>query len=344
MLCSSRWLAPLLGLGLLLTARPLAAQKTQDEAVWTTFHKTPALALAPRFATYSVDYDLGSMVLNAPSRPALQGLSWQKDGGELLLRITAKSVFVTSRKLHENTTRNGVYSCYYDLGYSVEAGYELRDVKADAGLASYRRNSGSTATRSFAALADLNGYVANAFVGEKTRQLLDEMNQRADFALNPHEYPVAVPLASIEATRPEYAALNQATADLKALLAAAPNAAPDRAKVAALAAAWQQQVAHINWDEKKSSINKKVANALLKNLCATAMLTEDYAHLGEYAANFAQHNKGFFDSSPPDFTTTGAYGGSVSQGSSSVYVGHQTETRQRVYYDELAADVLPAQR
>ncbi|MBC6992246.1 hypothetical protein [Hymenobacter sp. BT491] len=281
-------------------AQPVQAQKVRNEFVWATFHKSPAVSLQP-YASYSVDYDLGNLVMSVPNRPVLQGLTYQKADGDLLLRLTVKSLFVTGRKLNASRTRSGAISqAYYTITYKVEAGYELRDPKTDEVLASYHKTNGEVDTRAFDNPSDLNGYMANAFVAEKSQQLLEAMALRADFALNLHDYPVGLTLHTLEGEAPAYAAINQATSDLKAQLAS--KTPVDKGRVQAVAATWVQQLARANWDDKKSEINKKVANALLENLCAASLLTEDYAQLNTYSAEYDKRNSGVF-SYPLTFET-----------------------------------------
>ena len=329
-------LLPTLALAGLLTL-PAQAQKVQDEKLWTTFHKTPALALKLQYATYSVEYDLGNQVMNVDSRPALQGLTYQKANGDLLLRITTKNLYVTGRKLTTSSTRNG-NEAYYTVGYSGEFGYELRDTKTDQVLASYQKTSGVTNTRVFANPSDLNGYMANAFVGEKSRQLLEAMSQRADFMLNPHDYEAGLTLNTVDGPLPAYTDITKATSELKTLLAS--KAPIDKAKLQAAVATWQQHLARVNWDDKKSEINKKVACALLENLCAASLLTEDYAKLGEYAAEYSKRNAGLF-SRPLYFESDMSYGGTAAPLPPTIMLGRNLTNRLSVQYDDLVADVLP---
>jgi len=333
-------LLPALGVAL-LALHPVAAQKVQEIRATTVYHKTPALALAPKYATYSVVYDLGNTTLSTPNRPNLQGLKFQKEGGDVVLQLTLKNLFVTGRKLQASTSRNGVYSGYYAVTYTVDCGYEVRDAKTNEVLASYRKDNGVLYSRTFSVPADLENYMSNAFIDDKGREMLDGICRRADFALNPHDFPVTLTLATVEGAAPSYAGISKAAQDLKHLLETSSNTAPDRAQVAALATIWQQQLSNVDWANKKSEINRKVGSALLRNLCATALLTEDYPKLGSWSSDFTNHNTGFFESMPASFVTTTAYGGFTSMAPYSTTVNNQLETRQQVYFDELAADVLP---
>lgn len=326
----------ILGLSGLLT-QPAWAQKVQDEVFWTTFHKTPSLTLKPQYATYSVEYDLGNLVMNVTTRPSLQGLTYQKAEGDLLLRITAKNLYVTHRELSQSNTRNG-YRAYYTLNYTGEFGYELRDRKTDEVLASHHKTEGVTETPSFNNPRDLTAYMDNAFVGEKSRQLLELMMQRVDFALNPHDYKVGLTLNTVEGTAPAYSDINKATSDLKALLAN--NVSADKSKVQPLAATWSQHLAHANWEDKKSEINKKIAGALLENLCVASLLTEDYAKLGEYAAEYMKRNPGVFNR-PLSFESDMSYSGTSTTSQPTISLNRNTPAHKSVYYDDLVADVMP---
>ena len=322
---------------------PLAAQKIQPEKVWTTYHKTPVVALVPRYATYSLDYDLGSMMGNVETRPSIQGLTYQKANGDLQLIITVKNVSVSNLKLTESSSNNK-YSCYYTVDYSGDWGYTLRDTKTEQVLTSYHRSAGQTTTRAFTNPNDLNAYMNNGFVGERVQQLLQSLARRVDFALNPHSFEAGVTLNTIDGSAPAYAVINKATADLKALLLSDKTKTPTAAQLKPITDGWQQYLANANWDDKKSEINRKVANALLENMCAAAILTEDYPKLQEYAADYAKHNTGLFANAGPFFETDTSYGGTSRQPQtsfSSVFA-RNTTPHVNVYYDELVADVIPA--
>lgn len=328
-----RWLVPAVGLAAAL-AVPARAQKVQDERLWTTFHKSPILALKPQYATYSLDYDLGSVVMTVDNRPALQGLTYQKADGDLLLRITVKNFYETGRRLVENNS--GAYSAYYAVDYKADYGYELRDSKTDQVLASYRNTSGTTTSRAFQAPGALRAYMANNFMGETIRELLAAVSQRADFVLNPHDYKAGLTLNLVDGPAPAYADINKATTDLKALLSS--SAPIDRAQVQALAAAWQQQLGRVNWEDKKSEINKKVAAALLENLCSAALLTEDYPKLGQYAAEYQKHDTSLLRR-PLFFQADMTYGGTSPAPPPTVVLGRDRNTHRNVYYHDLAADL-----
>jgi hypothetical protein len=326
-----------------LAASPLAAQKIQGDKVWTTYHKTPVATLAPRYATYSLDYDLGSMMGNVQTRPSIQGLTYQKADGDLQLIITVKNVYVSNRKLNESRSNNK-YSCYYTVDYSGDWGYTLRDTKTDQVLTSYHRSTGQITTQAFTNPNDLNAYMNNGFVGERVQQLLQSLARRVDFALNPHNFEAGVTLNTVDGSVPAYVAINKATADLKALLVSDKTKTPTIAQVRPITDVWQQYLAKVNWDDKKSEINRKVASALLENMCVAAILTEDYLKLQEYLADYSKHNTGIFSNSVPFFETDTSYGGTSRQPQtsfSSVFA-RNTTPRFNVYYDDLVADVIPA--
>jgi hypothetical protein len=333
----SPWLVTLLALAGLV-AQPAQAQKVQDEVVAATFAKAPLLSLKPQYTTYSVDYDLGNQMMNTPVSPPLQGLTYQKTGGDLVLRFTAKGVYVANRSLQEGTNTSGYY-CSYRLTYDGEFGYELRDTKADRVLASQHRSGGMVNTQSFRNVRDLNGYVDNAFVGERTRQELASLLRLADFTLNPHQYQTQLTLNTVTGEAPAYADINKATADLKALLAA--GSAPDPARLAAVAEVWKQQLARANWEDKKSEVNKKIAGALLENLSVMALLTNDYASMARYAETYAQHRVSTFGF-PVQFKADMSYTGTAIPPPATTVLGRDLNKSLRVNYAELAADMQPA--
>ena len=334
------WLLPALAGA--LAFHPVAAQKIVPEKVLTTYHKTPGVALTPQYKTYSLDYDLGSMMGNVQSRPSIQGLTYTKADGDLALGITVKNVYVSNRKLTENTS-NGKYTCSYLVDYSGDWGYTLRDTKTEQPLASFHRTGGQVMTNTFTNQNDLNSYMTNGFVGERIQQLLQDMARRVDFALNPHNFEAGVTLNTIEGSAPAYAAINKATADLKTLLTSDKTKTPTAEQLKPIVEVYQQELAKANWDDKKSEINRKVANALLENLCSTAILAEDYNKLKEYSTTFSNHNTGLFASSVPYFETDTSYGGTsrVPQASFASVFNRNATPHFNVYYNDLVADVLP---
>ncbi len=323
-------LAGLTGLG-----HTTFAQKIVDTEVATTFHKTPAALLKPKYSSYVVEYDMGNVNTPVNSRPSLQSLPYQKDNPDLLLRVTAKNLYVTDRKVSESTGGvRGGYSGSYTVNYSCESGYELLDRKTEASLGSYHKNTGTVITRRFNNNVDLDNYMANTFVADQSRQVIDAMNRRADFDLNVHDYPVTLTLHTVEGPAPAYQQLNQAVADFKAAAAAKPV---DKTKMQAIASVWEQQLTHVNWEDKKSEINKKVANALLENLCAASLLLEDYPKVKEYAAMFTSKNTGMF-SRPLFFQADMSYAGTARAASPDLRGNIPNYVLP--YYDNLAADVL----
>ncbi len=331
---TSSGLLPALALAL-LTGPPALAQKVQDAAVAAAYAQAPVLALKPQYATYSVEYDLGTQAMNVATQPALQGLTYQKSGGDLRLRFTAKNLYVSGRTLNEANTTSG-YSCAYTLNYTGEFGYELRDLKTDQVLDSYQRTGGSVTTAYFRNRRTLDSYADNTFVGEQSRQLLDALLRRADFRLNPHQYRTELTLNTVTGDAPAYAAISQATADFKTLLAAGP--APDPARLAALGGTWRQYLAQADWENKKSAINKKVAGALLENLCALALLANDYAALSGYEAAYVQHRVSTFGL-PLQFKTDMSYGGTGYTGGTANFMGHDLNKTLRVNYADVAAEL-----
>jgi hypothetical protein len=338
----------LLILAAALHAPQASAQKIQSEKVWTTFHKTPALNLKPQYASYTVEYDLGGLLMSAPPRPALQGLAYEKKDGDLTLLITTKNLYVTKKTFNEYKILG--YSCRYTAEYAVEAGYELRDAKTDKVLAVYRKTSGEVSTPTFGSAADLNAYMANAFTGMQIQQLLGQMSRHADFTLNAHDFEAGLTLNSVDGPAPAYASINKAATDLKALLGAtAAKTPPARTQVLALAAVWTEQLARVNWTDKKSEINKKTANALLENLCGSALLIEDYAKLNEYVTEFAKHNTGLFGALPLCFEADVSYGGTSPDAriastatAATASTAQNRETHHvTVWYNDLVADLAP---
>ncbi len=73
---------------------------------------------------------------------------------------------------------------------------------------------------------------------------------------------------------------------------------------------WETHLRKVNWENKKSEINKKVGIALIENLCAAYLLMEDYQKLTLAAELSENKNKGLLsDWSDPSFEIDGNYPG-----------------------------------
>lgn len=299
--------AALLGLGLTLLAPVASGQKLTETQVWTKMHKAPLLPLADRYKTYSVEYDFGNMVVPVLEQPQIAGLELKKEGGDLLLRIIDKNVKFSQGGVKYSKFL-GRESYTYDINYAAEYGYELLDRQKNTAVSKSRSTGGKMTTKSFTTQAELDGYMRSSFAAELTRTLLERAQKWADYVLAAHDWEVRLPLVSITGEAPEYQALNQTTL---AFATAIQGTTPTAETLRPALAAWEAQLAKVDWENKKAPINKKAANALLTNICAADLLLGDYAALREKTTLFDTHNSGTFGALTPTFEVEEAFSGPV---------------------------------
>jgi hypothetical protein len=302
-----QWAGTLLSLSLTLLASAAAGQKLTEAPVWTKMHKAPLLPLADRYKTYSVEYDFGNMVVPVLTQPEIAGLELKKEGGELLLRIIDKGLKFSQGGVKYSKFL-GRESFTYDVTYAAEYGYELLDRQKNTVIAKAKSTGGKMTTKSFTTQAELDGYMQSSFTADLARNFLEKAQKRADFMLAAHDWEVRLPLVSIAGDAPEYQDLNRATL---AFATAIQGTAPAAESLRPLLAVWEAQLAKVDWENKKAPINKKVANALLTNVCGASLLLGDYAALREKTTLFDMHNSGTFGASTPTFEVEEAFSGPV---------------------------------
>ncbi|GAA4367972.1 hypothetical protein GCM10023185_40250 [Hymenobacter saemangeumensis] len=260
----------LLGSALLLS-QPLYAQKIIDTKTLFTFHKSPKAELASRYKTYKVEYDFGKRPLTPEQAPLLKGLERTEGSADLLLKVKVRSFYIAKRNLLQAGSKEAP-TFHYTITYRANCGYELIDLKNNTLLASHRSYGDYEDTPDFKSVGALNDYVDNTYLPKKGDYLLRGVLRRIDYDLNPHDFPIEVVVNTVEGGIPAYGEISKNVAVLSAMLT---QPRPDKQQLAPVIATWEKYLLSANWNDKKSEINKPVANALIENLCVAYLLTED---------------------------------------------------------------------
>ncbi|GAA4360914.1 hypothetical protein GCM10023185_27700 [Hymenobacter saemangeumensis] len=264
-----------------------------EHKVWTTFHKTATAPIASKYKTYSVEYDFGTPLLYQPKGPTLGGLNYSKTGGDLLLKITQKGLTTQAGNIERHAVLGGTTNEHFtaSLSYQGQVGYELIDKRTNTPLVSFKKNEGTDNSPEFAYQADLELYLQEAFADEVAEKLLSMMRKRIDYTLLDHHWSARLGVNLVEGDLPAYQDISRAAVEFERLLS---GPAIEKAKLLPLVAVWEAQLAKADWSNKKAEINRKVANALLGNLCAAYLLLEDYQRLDEKAQVYARENRGVY--------------------------------------------------
>jgi hypothetical protein len=318
---------------IILSASTAFAQKVENKKIWTTYHKSPIVALKPNYSSFSIEYDFGDMVVPAGEKPALQGLEYKKSGGELVLKMTVKNVYSSDKELKQvGGNRPGVY---YIISYQADYGYDLIQKETGTAVASYKRSGGTFTTQSFGSKTELDIYLKNAFVGDVTKFLVQKVNKRVDYDLSAGKYEVRLLVNTIGGTSPAYQEINKATSDFTASVSASE---PDKERLRSAVKVWENQLKKANWEDKRSEINKKAANALIENLCAAYLLLEDYPELVAITDLSEAKNKGLLANLfTPSFDIDDKYPGPCSSSSTLVKNGRVINYNSPKYV-EFASD------
>jgi hypothetical protein len=281
------------------------AQKVVDNKVWTTFHKSPKVDLASRFKTFLVAYDFGAMEVPAGAQPTIKGLEYKAADADLLLRVTVKGLYIAYRNYIQHDSKTAS-SCNYTLSCKADYGYELIDVRGQNMLAAFHKDGFTQATPDFPNRVALDDYVQGPYIPGKAKLMLTEVLDNVAYDLVPHDFHVEMVVNSVEGAAPAYAEINASATTLATLLA---SSSADKAKLQPLIAVWEKHLAKVNWDDKKSEINKTVANALINNLCVTYLLVEDYPKIITLGRLFDSKNTGMFSKAAPSFRGDETYTG-----------------------------------
>lgn len=302
---------------ILLSGSPAFAQKIENKKFWTTYHKSPMVALKPAYSSFTIEYDFGDMVVPAGEKPALQGLEYKKSDGELVLKMTVKNVYSNGKELKQlGGNRPGVY---YIISYMADYGYDLIQKETGTSVASYKRSGGTFTSQSFNSKTELDIYLKNAFVADLTKSLIQKVNKRVEYDLCPGKYEVRLVVNSIDGDSPAYQEINKATSNFTASVS---RPETDKESLRSAVGVWENQLKKANWENKKSEINKKVANALIENLCAAYLLLEDYPKLVAITDLSESKNKGLLsDLFTPFFDIDAKYPGPYSSNTTVVKNG-----------------------
>ncbi|QMU30523.1 hypothetical protein [Adhaeribacter radiodurans] len=331
-LCTFKTKAKQAGLLAVLTilACQVSAQKVSNKKVWTTYYKTPVVALAPKYTSYSMEYDYGDMVVPAGERPKLPSLEYKKADGDLTLKVWVKNVYPSEKQMTQANV-GGRPRVYYQVSYKADYGYEVIDKTTGDEVATYKREDGTYNTPAFGSKTELDIYLKNALVSDLTKYLVNKVNSRVSYDLSPNKFKVKVVSNIIEGSAPAYQEINKVTSDFTTLIAA-PDI--DKEKLRPIAETWESHLMKVNWTDKKSEINKKVGNALIYNLCAAYLLMEEYQKLAEIAQLSESKNKGLLsDLSAPAFEVELKY-----PWPGSVPPSETNDTKTRTFYFPRYAD------
>ncbi len=293
---------------ILLSIKPLVfSQKISEDKFWTNFTKSPNITLTPTYQTYSIEYDFGNMAVKVGDPPKVQGLEFKKNDADLLLKIYVKGIYVENKKLNETKARNGM-RYYYSLSYKAEYGYDLVENKTGKTIYSFERAGGPYDTRDFESRSDLETYMQNALIGDLTKALLSYTQKKVDYDLSEHNYEVRLAASKIEGESDAYKDINKATEEFKNAIS---GKKISKGTPAPYIQVWEKHLSKADWGNKKSQINKKVANALINNLCAAYLLMEDYTNMKEKSSLFEKNNSGILASltASPSFEIDGSYTG-----------------------------------
>ncbi|WP_201984641.1 hypothetical protein [Hymenobacter rubidus] len=320
---------------------PAAGQKVASQKVWTTYHKAALVELAPKYKSYSMEYDLPSSdkgmlgnvlakaaehylsTLSAVEPPVpwptidvskplkLQNLEFKKSGGDVVLKIFVaaptfgiQSHLTNTFKDKDSGKSRTQYA--YDLLFTAEHGYTLSDATTQTVLASYKGSQRGVRTSYFDSVKELDVYVRNKMQPDLVVQLFDEVVKRADFELGGNTWPARMTVNSVEGDLPSYQEINTATNEFIGALSAT---TPDLPKIQNLTTVWEKYLVQANWDDKKAEINRKIGLGLIENLCVAYLLLENYEGVREKAAMFENQNRSFFAKSLPAFDIAGSYSG-----------------------------------
>jgi len=298
---------PVLAALALLSTQGATAQKIVETKVWTKVHKAPTVAVPASYKSYSVEYDFGNLVVPLPEQPRLAGLELKKEGGDLVLRIFDKNVRTSQGSLNYSKLL-GRESFTYDVSYSAEYGYELLDRQQNKVLSSFKRTGGKMKTKSFTTQLALDGYMQNTFTSELIKDLLNTAQKRVNFLLADNNWDSQVTLNTIEGEAADYQEINKSVLDFST---AVQGTTPEAAKITPFVTQWEAQLAKVDWGSKKAVVNKKVANALISNLCVAYLMLENYQAIKEKSALFDSQNTGFFGALPPTLDIDNTFSGPV---------------------------------
>ncbi|MBK0403513.1 hypothetical protein I5M27_10990 [Adhaeribacter sp. BT258] len=298
------------------------AQKIEANKIFTSLKKAPVMKLKPEFNTYSVTYDFGTLPLQAKEKPELQDLKFQESGGDLNLKITFNKLFIIDKiqktegtkptppkpgtKPQKAASPAEPPKFYSIVNYMANYGYDLIDKKSETTLYAFKKKNDSFTTPTFNSVAELDAYLKNSLETELQAHILDKINKRIKYDFAPQNFEVRVAVNSVTGPSPAFTEINKASTDFAALVS---EKTPTKEAIQPQIAVWEKHLATADW-KGKGAINKKVANALIENLCAAYMLTGDFGKLREKVDLFEKNNPGAGSISALTFEADSNYPGS----------------------------------
>ena len=277
------------------------AQKITANNIFSSLKKAPVMQLKPEFNSYSVTYDFGTLPVQSKETPELQGLKLLPSGGDLELKITLNKLFIIDKnqktegpkvvaKPGAKPPKPGTFpegTRFYSLvNYMSNYGYDLIDKHSGVTLQAFKKKNDSYTTPMFNSTAELDTYLKNSLEAELLTHILNKINKQVKFDFGGQSFDVRVSVNSIAGATPAFTEINKASTDFTA---AASEKTPTKEAVQPQIAVWEKHLATADW-KGKGAINKKVANALIENLCAAYMLTGDFAKLKEKVELFEKNN------------------------------------------------------
>ncbi|MBO2011371.1 hypothetical protein [Hymenobacter negativus] len=289
----AQWLPAAFALTL-LAAHPASSQKIAEHKIWSTFHKAASAPIDAKYKSYSVEYDLGRPLLYLPAPPALQGLEYKKTGGDLTLVIRHKGFATQPEQVEKRNIIGGdTHEQFYcPIAYSGTSSYELLDKQNNHVLQHFEQNQGTERSPEFNYRWDLDLYLRNACTEELSKKRLQALRDRINYTMVDHNWTVRLGVNAVEGEMPAYQEISKAATEFEKAIT---EPTLDKNKLLPLVATWEAQLAKADWTNKKAEINRKVANALLGNLCSAYMLLEDYGKLQEKAALYTTKNSGLLE-------------------------------------------------
>lgn len=277
------------------------AQKIDANRIFTTLKKAPEMKLKPEFNTYSVAYDFGTVPAQAKEKPELQDLKFVESGGDLTVKITLNKLFIVDKtqktegpkvatkpgaKPKKEETAPAGTKFYSLVNFLSNYGYELIDKKSGVTMYAFKKKNDTFTTPAFNSAAELDTYLKTSLEADILAHILTKINKRIKYDFSPQNYEVRVAVNSITGPSPAFAEINKASADFAAAVS---EKMPAKESIQPQIAVWEKHLANADW-KGKGAINKRVANALIENLCAAYMLTGDFTKLREKVDLFEKNN------------------------------------------------------
>jgi len=279
------------------------AQKIDANKIFTTLKKAPVRKLKPEFNTYSVVYDFGTLAITPQEKPELQDLKLQETGGDLTLKITLNKLFIVDKNQQTEGPKAppkpgtkpqkgepaAAATKYYSLiNYLSNYGYELIDKKSEVTEYAYKKKNDTYTTPTFNSTAELDAYLKNNLETDLLTHILSKINKRIKYDFSAQNFDVRVTANSVTGPTPAFTEITKATTDFTALVS---EKTAQKEAIQPQIAVWEKHLANADW-KGKGAINKRVANALIENLCAAYMLTGDFGKLKEKVDLFEKNNPG----------------------------------------------------